>query len=548
MRYLRDVHGIVTKKATRRWLFHCLVGPIGLEPTTPTMSRWCSNQLSYGPEELRILQKTWRLCNARYNPVRDEKFLFPAVSAIEAMFSPAQFRANGHALIDILADYLAASTAGQGRVIAWHPPAEADLLWQRPLPQSATLDPAELLQKLRDDILPAGLAMHHPRNLGHQVATPLPMAALCDLVAALTNQAMAVYEAGPAATLIERQVIRWLNDLVGWNGAEGVLTSGGAQANLTALLAARQQSAGWDIWQGGVSSGPPLRILASEHAHYSVSRAAGIMGLGVGAVVKVAADGQGRMDVAALSGLHQQAVSEGARVMAVVATAGCTPTGSIDPLAAIADYCRTHQLWMHVDGAHGASSLLSVCHRGALHGIERADSVVWDGHKLLYMPAPVSAVLFRNPAHSYAAFAQEASYLFQGQSNEEEAYNVSFRTLECTKRMMGLKLWAAFSLYGVQGLGALVDKVFATARQLADQLQAAPDFELLMPPQTNIVCFRYGAEDQARLRKKLVESGAFHLTQVNLHGTVWMRTTLMNPLTAAHDLDALLDTIRHLAD
>ena len=232
---------------------------------------------------------------------------------------------------------------------------------------------------------------------------------------------------------------------------------------------------------------------------------------------------------------------------AVVATAGCTPTGSIDPLIEIAAFCRAHDLWLHVDGAHGASVLLSGKYRSLLEGIALADSVVWDGHKLLYMPATVSAVLFREPQHSYAAFAQEASYLFQGSSDAEETYNTSYRTIECTKRMMGLKLWAAFSLYGVEKLGGLVDQVFATARLLAEKLQSAKDFELLMMPQTNIVCFRYGIDDQSGIRKKLVESGAFHLTQVNLHGEIWLRTTIMNPFTAESDLDALFVAIRQNA-
>ncbi len=182
--------------------------------------------------------------------------------------------------------------------------------------------------------------------------------------------------------------------------------------------------------------------------------------------------------------------------------------------------------------------------------LELADSVVWDGHKLLYMPAAVSAVLFRDQKNSYAAFAQEASYLFQGSEDADEAYNMSYRTLECTKRMMGLKLWAAFSLYGVEQLGGLVERVFATAKLLAQKLQASPDFELLMLPQTNIVCFRRIPSEsltldakntfQAKLRMQLVESGAFHLTQVMLQGQLWLRTTIMNPLTGERDLDALL--------
>lgn len=465
-------------------------------------------------------------------------------ATLEAMFSPENFRSSGHTLIEILARYLGENLQGKGDVLDWQPPALATRRWEAALPMESRMTPEQLLHAIQDDILSASLHIHHPRNLGHQVATPLPIAALCDLVAALTNQAMAVYETGPSATLVERQVLRWLGELVGWNDTEGVLTSGGAQANLTALLAARQVKSGWNTWKSGVSNGAPLRILVSEHAHYSVSRAAGIMGLGADAVVKVAADSQGRMRIDALQEAREQVVSTGGHPFAVVATAGCTPTGSIDPLREIGHFCQTHDLWMHVDGAHGASVLLSGELRTGLDGIDLADSVVWDGHKLLYMPATVSAVLFREPQHSYAAFAQEASYLFQGTSDAEEAWNTSYRTLECTKRMMGLKLWAAFSLYGVAMLGELVQHVFATARQLAEKLEQAGDFDLLMPPQTNIVCFRYRNEDQAALRRHLVESGQFHLTQVNLYGKTWLRTTVMNPFTDASDLDALLDAIR----
>jgi len=463
---------------------------------------------------------------------------------IDDMFDPQQFRNSGHVLIDMLADHLATNLAGTGKVLEWQPPQAADKNWQAPLPRQASLSPESLLTSIRHDILPASLAIHHPRNLGHQVAAPLPMAALCDLVAALTNQAMAVYETGPAATMLERQVIRWLGELIGWQGMDGVLTSGGAQANLTALLAARQHKAGWDIWQQGISAGPALKILASEHAHYSVARAAGIMGLGMDAVIKLGADDQGRMKMSALQLAHRQVCDSGARILAVVATAGCTPTGSIDPLDEIGTYCREHELWLHVDGAHGASALLSEKHRNKLSGIDFADSVVWDGHKLLYMPAAVSAVLFRNPEHAYEAFAQDASYLFQGQSNSDEIFNISFRTLECTKRMMGLKLWSAFMLYGVAGLGNLVEQVFDTAARLAAKLEASPDFELLIPPQTNIVCFRRSGANQAALRTSVVESGAFHLTQVKLDGEVWLRTTIMNPFTTEQDLDALLQSLR----
>jgi len=296
-----------------------------------------------------------------------------------------------------------------------------------------------------------------------------------------------------------------------------------------------------------------LRILASEHSHYSIARAAGIMGLGTDAVIGIATDAGGRMRLEGIAEAHEGCRRNGEIVMAVVANAACTPTGSVDPLKVIGEYCAAHQLWLHVDGAHGASALLSSRHRHVLDGIALADSVTWDGHKLLYMPATVSAVLFRSAANGRQAFAQNASYLFEEKPQEEQDFNVSYRTLECTKRMMALKLWAAFSLYGVEGMAALVDEAFAKAHRFAEMIGATDDFELLMQPQTNIVCFRHLAaginpselnRHQAAIRKRLIESGDFHLTQVELDGVLWLRTTLMNPFTQEADLQALLDAIR----
>ena len=476
---------------------------------------------------------------------------------IHALFDPAEFSSTGLSLIEELTSYLQMGLEGQRHVLNLQPPLEAQTFWRAPLPRQGYLSCSGLLEAIRKDILDQSLRIHHPRNLGHQVAPPLPIAALCDLVASLSNQAMAVYEAGPSATLLEKQVVRWMAELLGWEEADGVLTSGGAQANLTALLAARQCMAGWDVWKDGVDGHAKLRILASEHAHYSVSRAAGIMGLGADAVMAVATDDDGRMCLSSLRTAWEHCVAKGDQPFVVVATAGCTPTGSIDPLPEIGAFCQENELWFHVDGAHGASALLSVDYRHSLQGIGLADSVVWDGHKLLYMPATVSAVLFRKAENSYAAFAQEASYLFQGTSAEDEAFNISYRTLECTKRMMGLKLWAAFSLYGTDKLGELVTHVFQTAQLLAKKVAEAEDFELLMSPQTNIVCFRYlpkvalSEEElsrfQSELRRKLVESGAFHLTQTRIHGAIWLRATVMNPLTSESDLDALFVNLQQIA-
>ncbi|MCB5188094.1 aminotransferase class V-fold PLP-dependent enzyme [Methylobacillus caricis] len=473
---------------------------------------------------------------------------------LNQMFDIEDFRRTGHALIDMLANRISADIAGESNILDWQSPQAADMNWQHSLPEHPTLDSKGLLKWLEQQVISRNLAVHHPHNFGHQVAAPLPLAALCDLVAALTNQAMVVYETGPSATMIERQVIRWLNRAVGWTAGDGVLTSGGAQANLTALLAARQHAT--DVWQKGMNDSRPMRILASDFSHYAISRAAGIMGLGTQAVIAIEVDSNGRMLPDVLQAAHEQCLARNEIVMAIVATAGCTPTGSIDPLQAIGEYCQRHELWLHVDGAHGASALLSDQHKHALQGVTMARSVVWDGHKLMYMPATVSAVLFRNKDDSYKAFAQDASYLFQGDHHEDESFNISYRTLECTKRMMGLKLWAAFNLYGRQGMAALIDHAWAQARTFASKIKQKSGFELLMEPDTNIVCFRYqypnitlekSSKLQSQIRQSIVESGSFHLTQVEINGVIWLRSTLMNPFSTEADMDELLDTISQTA-
>ena len=165
-------------------------------------------------------------------------------------------------------------------------------------------------------------------------------------------------------------------------------------------------------------------------------------------------------------------------------------------------------------------------------------------------------MLFKDEQHSFAAFNQDASYLFQGESHQDETFNTSYRTLECTKRMMALKLWAAFSVYGIDGMGQLVDEAYAKAQLFAEKIKARPDFELLMGPETNIVCFRYLESSlakemlnhhQSKIRQQIVQSGAFHLTQVDLHGITWLRTTLMNPFTTAEDLDQLLMAVAKIS-
>jgi L-2,4-diaminobutyrate decarboxylase len=475
--------------------------------------------------------------------------------SIRAAYDPQRFRADGHRLIDALADLLERMEGRDEQpVLALPDPRAATDAWT-----------ARLLRDDREDLVDtivdaaAGATrLHHPRYLGHQVPPPVPGGALADLVAAFCNNGMAVYEMGPTAVPIELACVRWMAAKLGLpDGSGGLFTSGGSLGNLTALLAARQAKAGFDAWGQGAHAGPPLAVLCSDQVHYSIARALKIMGWGDAGAIAVATDARFRLDPSDLPAALARAEAAGRRVIAVVASAGATATGAIDPLPAVADFCAAHDLWMHVDGAHGASLVLSPAHRAKLAGLERADSVLWDAHKLLAMPALCTAVLFRRHRDVYQAFAQEASYLFAGADPDAEWWNLGLRTLECTKRMMALELYACVRAYGDGFFRDYVDRVCALGAALAARVEAAPDFELLTRPDLNIVCYRWrpdGAPEgegldelNARLRTAALADGRFYLLKTRARGGLWLRSALMNPLTEDRDLDELLAHLRALA-
>jgi L-2,4-diaminobutyrate decarboxylase len=477
---------------------------------------------------------------------------------IDSIYNPESFRQAGHALVDQLADYLLTVRKGDMPVLPVPEPSALAARFQQALPIEPAPDAAAAFSRLVQEYIQLGNHLHHPGNVGHQVAPALPAAALAELAIGLLNQSMAVYEMSPCATHIEHQTVRWLCGLVGWDQRfDGVFTAGGSLGNLTALLAARNHVTGGAAWEQGTRAGAPLVFLVSEHAHYSVVRAAGILGLGQQNVLRVPVDGHFCMDMAALAECHRAAEAQGKKVAAVVGSAGTTATGAFDPLCEIGEFCRARGVWFHVDGAHGASVLLSPKYRDLAAGIELADSVAWDSHKMLFMPGLATALLFRDGTHGYEAFHQEASYLFARHSFPE--HDLGLRTIECTRPVQAWKLWVAFQLYGTRGLGELVTQKIDLAREFAAMLKAAPDFELLTEPQCNILCFRHlpaGAETmsakqlnehQAKVRQRILASGKFYLVQTGIGEKLYLRCTLMSALTTAQDLARLIGLVRECA-
>jgi L-2,4-diaminobutyrate decarboxylase len=484
-----------------------------------------------------------------------------ADSAVDLVYSPALFEQLSRVWQQELSAHLNAVTDRQGSVLNWNEPADNIAEAGAAIDQSDASEPvsaegvAERFCGLLQMMLQRGQNLHHPRYIGHQVPASMPIAALFDALGTVTNQVMAIYEMGPWATAIETTLIGKLCEKVGWDSqqAGGLLTHGGSLGNLTALLTARNvvfpQS-----WEAGVPSDAVL--VAHQDAHYCVTRSAGILGLGTSQVVPAAVDASRRIDPNQLDDTLSRLKASGKSIMAVSACACATPVGAFDPLEEIADICRRQGVWLHVDAAHGGAALMSQRHRHLLNGISNADSVVWDAHKMLFVPALCAAVLYRDRSHRFQSFQQNAPYLFDPSHPGMAEFDSGIATVECTKRALGFGLWGVWSLLGEELFGQLVDRTFAVAQALYELVTEALDFESEYDPQCNIVVFRHVPEAlrqasdetinvfQQRLRSDLIRSGEFYIVQTRLEGRTVLRACVMNPMTTVDDLRDLLETLR----
>ena len=468
---------------------------------------------------------------------------------LRTAYDPETFRQQGHQLVDSLADYLANMQDNpRTAVLPWQSPDDRLENWQADYRQS----PDQNVNRFWDVVVQQSMHLHHPHYVGHQVAPPVPIAALSGLVSAFLNNGMAIYEMGPVSSALERVVMQEIAQMVGYGPAGGgIMTSGGTLSNLTALLAARQRQVAGDAWQAGTSQ--PLALLVSEEAHYCIDRAVKVMGWGEGGVIKVPTDEHFRLRADQLEVGYQQAQADGRQVIAVVGSACTTSTGSYDPLEAIADFCQQHQLWFHVDGAHGAPAAFSPDYRHLVKGLERADSITIDFHKMMLTPAITTGLVFKEEAVSYQTFAQRASYLLNDE--EGEWFNSGKRTFECTKRMMSLPVYAILRTYGPQIFEENVTHLYGLARTFARMVEERPALQLAMPPEANIVCFRFVGENtdepslneqNAQIRQTMLEDGRFYIVQTLLREKLFLRTTLMNPFTTEAVLSQLLDEVERI--
>jgi L-2,4-diaminobutyrate decarboxylase len=407
---------------------------------------------------------------------------------------------------------------------------------------------AEGFETFLERYLADSTRMHHPGYMAHQVAVPDHPTALADLVHGVINNPMAIYEMGPSAAAVELVVLDWMLEKVGWRQdgriGTGVLTHGGSLANLTALLAARAATAP-EVWEQGARG--DLAILVPQSCHYSVARAASIIGLGSNSIHPIDVDENEVIKSDRLPAALARVKEKGKRVVALVASACATGTGLHDPLEEIGAFCREEDLWLHVDGAHGASALVSEKERRHLQGVELADSLTWDAHKMLRTSGLCTAVLFRDAHALDRAFHEEASYLFYG--DEGPGVDLIHRTVECTKSALGMKVFLMLAWRGEKAVAHYIEEQYDLTQRLYQRIQSRRDFECPYVPEANILCFRCTGDDtlQVSIRERLLEEGRFHITSTEIQGRRYLRLTIMSPQTTEETIEDMLDAIERIA-
>ena len=459
-------------------------------------------------------------------------------SLFTTVYNSKTFQEQGVKIIDILAKHLEEVTQGMGQAIPFNNADDEYEFWKNYTFKS----PEDFIQKLCD----RSVRVHHKKYMGHQVSAPAPLATLVALTSAFLNNGSAVFEMGIANNAIERLLTELLCKKIGFNSKSGgVLTSGGSLANLTALLTAKAH------YLKQHPTAKRLGIMVGDQAHYSIERTARIMGLENEALVLIPTSNDFTVATKEINRVYQNASEKGIAIFAFVGNAPSTATGKIDDLKFIGNYCKQHNLWFHIDAAHGGAAIFSKKYTKGLEGIEKADSIIIYGHKMMMMPALTTAVLYKNGSNAYHTFKQKADYLLSA-TEEEDWSNFGKRTFECTKNMMAIEWYVMLNVYGEKLFDQFVTLTYDNCRMLANKINKHPNLELAVYPDTNILCFRYFDQHKtdeelnqinSSLRQELLEEGEFYILKTILNNKTYIRLNSMNPFTEESDYDLILEKI-----
>lgn len=463
---------------------------------------------------------------------------------ISRAYSPEEFQKDAPKLMSMISGELEASLTQEiPETIEWHSPEEQLRFWQEDFSSSAPAD----LQTLMETVMSRSIHFHSKGYVGHQVAVTLPVTVLTSAMMAYMNNCTTVYELGMAGNAMEKVVISHLAEKFGYHkGATGFVASGGSMGNLTALVTARTSS--------GIEEKDyhRLAVMVSGEAHYSVERAAKIMGIRSENIIRVPVGEDFGIRTELLESIYQKAVSEGKIVFCVVGCACTTSVGAFDDLEAIAEFAERHQIWFHVDGAHGGAVIFSEKYKYLIKGIERSDSLIVDFHKMMMTPPLSTAIIYNAGNRKVNEFSPKAAYLWQDQLSEEW-WNSAKHTLECTKPITILHTYAIMRLYGDAIYQQNVDMLFDMGKQFAEMIKNEKDMELALEPKSNIICFRFipetadADEVNKKISEKLLEDGSYYVVSTTVRGKFYLRITIMNPFTDKTCLQGLIAKIKEIA-
>ena len=412
--------------------------------------------------------------------------------------------------------------------------------------------PPEQIAEILRVVVSNSVSINHANTAAHLHCPPLLAALAAEVVISALNQSMDSFDQSPIATVIEQKLIRWLCAEAGLPAnADGTFTTGGSQSNYVGLLLARDRflREHWN-WSAQKSGLPPetrrLRIFCSEVAHFTVEKAASQLGLGTDAVVRVAVDERFRMEPAALRNALHDTHAQGLLPMAIVATAGTTDFGSVDPLTELAPLAQAAGAWLHVDAAYGGALLFSARYRDKVRGIDSADSVGIDFHKLFWQPIPCGAFLLRDARH-FDSIKLYTDYLNPELHEDEGIPNLVTTSLLTSRRFDALKLWISFQTLGRAKLAAMIDRTINLAEHAARVVRATPRLELLCEPQLSTVLFRYisSAEPDsdrinANLRQRLFDRGLAVIGHTRVRNRQCLKLTCMNPTSTDSQMEELI--------
>jgi sulfinoalanine decarboxylase/sulfinoalanine decarboxylase/aspartate 1-decarboxylase len=381
-----------------------------------------------------------------------------------------------------------------------------------------------------------------PRFVNQLFGGREPVALAAELLAGVVNSSLYTFKAAGAQVLVEDAVLRRMQDAVGFTAGEGTFVPGGSLANLLAVLLARNTA-----WPTARDTGCPAAagaIYTSTEGHYSIRKAAGMLGLGRQAVREIAVDDRGRIDVAALRDQLAADRRQGVTPLLVNATAGTTVRGAFDPLVELAELTAEFSTWLHVDGALGASLALSPVHRHLVAGLELADSVSWNPHKLMGVPLQCSALLVQRRGILAANLDESADYLFQSGAAD---FDPGHRSIQCGRRNDALKLWALWRHLGDAGWAKRIETQFELAGHAARTIAATAGLRLVESPPSVNVCFTVDGCDPAALCHRLDRDGTLLIGHGLVGGRRVMRLVCVNPELTPQDLDGMFAAILHTA-